>query len=474
MAWKDPRLAKKPGVLARFVKSFVRAYSYYGQGGGISNRKTGLGGTLDKTVDYVWTPSFFDSREILEILYTESHNIAKAIDIPVIDGLENWRQYEWDSEAQEQLWMDQENHFNLKKQIKNLAVDARIYGTAMLVMVTTEAPLYEPVDYRRIKKGQLTNMLLVDRYQATNDAVWGSRGSAVSGDIYDKGYGEPEYYDLYLPSGNVRVHSSRVVRMDGIEQRGSEKTFSAYDIIWGKSVIIRLLRAVNHEQAAVEGLAHLMAEADVGVFKVKNLADAHMGEAGTEKPEDIAERMNDEISIYRKVFVDAGGDYDRVSANLGQLPASLDYLANRIAEAEDIPLTRWRGTSPTGMQSAGTGEERNYLRKIQSMCDTMYKPALERVDMFLARNLGMDAPPEWEFNSVWELSDTDKATLELIRTEVADKAIRSGLLTVPQAQERLAGGYFYQQLEPDPNATLPGMMDPMQEEDEEEEPEEED
>ena len=94
--------------------------------------------------------------------------------------------------------------------------------------------------------------------------------------------------------------------------------------------------------------------------------------------------------------------------------------------------------------------------------------------MFLARNLGMDAPPEWEFNSVWELSDTDKANLELIRTEVADKAIRSGILTVPQAQERLAGGYFYQQLEPDPNATLPGMMDPMQEEDEAEEPEEED
>ena len=45
-----------------------------------------------------------------------------------------------------------------------------------------------------------------------------------------------------------------------------------------------------------------------------------MGEAGTETPEDIAERMNDEISIYRKIFVDAGGDYDRVSANLGQLP----------------------------------------------------------------------------------------------------------------------------------------------------------
>ena len=466
MTWKDSRLEKKPGLLARLVHG-VRAARYYGSYGGISGARTGLGSSLDKTVDYTWSPTFFESRETLEILYTESHNIGKAIDIPVIDGLENWRNYEWASQSQEEMWLEQEKDLNLRKKIKNLAINARIYGTAMLVMVTTEAPLSEPVDLMRIKQGQLVNMVLVDRYQATNDAVWGSRGTAVSGDIYDPGYGEPEFYDLYLPSGNVRVHKSRVARMDGIEQLGSERSFSAYDIMWGKSIIIRLLRAVNVEQAAYEGLGHLLAEADVGVFKVKNMADALMGEAGAEKPEDIATRVNEDISIYRKIFVDASGEYERISANIGQLPTALDSLSNRVAEAEDIPLTRWRGMSPAGFSATGTSDERNYLRKIQAMCETMVKPALSTVDWFLARNLGMDAPPEWEFNSVWELSDTDKAELEMTRTDVADKAIRAGILTVPQAQERLAGGYFYQDLEPDPEATMPGMMDPMQEEEEE-------
>ena len=127
--------------------------------GGLSNAMSGLSGPADKARNTFFKPTHIYWRNPLEILYVQSWAAKKAIDIPVDDAFLKWRVWsdEEDSGSAEKM-EDAENKHNVSEALRMTMKQASAYGTGCLLMMSTEAPLTEPLDVERIKPGDLKSL----------------------------------------------------------------------------------------------------------------------------------------------------------------------------------------------------------------------------------------------------------------------------------------------------------------------------
>ena len=139
--------------------------------------------------------------------------------------------------------------------------------------------------------------------------------------------------------------------------------------------------------------------------------------------------LSDQKSNFRMMVMGPGDSFERVEVSVDGIPALMDQYFRRMAAAASIPATRFLGTPPVGLNSTGEGDMQNYAIHVGAMQVSMLDRPLSILDQIVARHMGLEMLPPYEWNSLIDLSEHDKLMntslrVTLIREAVADKLIQ--------------------------------------------------
>ena len=426
-------------------------------GGGIINPGTGLGTGLDKTEGSFFQPTRYFYRAPLETMYIQSAAARKFVDIPVDDMFIRWRMWAGEDESAAEAMQEAEDRHKVPSRLAQAMKAARAYGTCVLIIVTSEAPLEEALDPKRIRPGDLKALRVFDRFDLS---AWERER-----DIFSPNFGLPEQYHVHPTGGQslpFRVHHSRVIRFDGI-QALTDSRFWHYDQDWGVSCLVPVITSILEDQTLASAVAHMSQEASIPVLGISELRDkiAGTGGRGEASVADIGRAVNEIKSVYRLLMLDKNEEeFTRVAVQFAGIADLMDRYAQRLAAAADIPMTRWMGQSPAGMNATGDSDMKNYVMMLEANREKQLADALPRLDDVVARDAGLREAPEYEWLSLLEMGEEEQALVAKTKAEAMVAALGASILDEDEAREALSGDSVFGELtgpapEPDPEM-LPG------------------
>lgn len=410
--------------------------------GGFINPISGTGTNIDKNSLSFFFPNRLFQRDTNETLYVESWAARKFIDIPVDDMFFKWREFENMEEETIERVVEVENQFNIKSKLAKTMKGGRLMGTGLMIFLTAEAPPNKPLNLKRFLPGDLLNILVVDRFDATV--------KARETNPFNPNYGKPVLYTVNAVRGGstFTVHHSRVIRFDGMSPL-SDNSWTVYDQDWGVPSINPVITEIFQDSNVAKGIANLVNEASIPIQKVDGFEEALSGSGG-DGDISLEQRMAQTTylrSIYRTVFMDKEDEFSREEVTFSGLPDLMDRNATRLAAAADIPETRFWSKSIAGFQSTGTGEERSYALKIGSDQKNQLTEPLHKIDNILERHLGLTENIQYEFPSILDLSEADKVDAALKKAQIVVPLVTAGIIDEDEARTIMDGDEIIGNLE---------------------------
>lgn len=408
-----------------------------------------MGTVKDKLTSSTFYVHEMTSQQALAA-YRSDWIARKVVDIPAFDMIREGRNWQAEDskielleaeEARLQIWP------KLAKAIKL----ARLYGGSAIILGTGDTNTEQPLDPNRVGAGGLQFIHVASRYEIT--------AGEIDRDAASPGWGEPKFYTMASNTGaGLKLHPSRVIPFIGAEV--PDLTFSHG---WGDSVLQAVDEAVKNAGLAATGIAQLMQEAKVDVFKIPDF----MANVGDEK---YRQKVIDRISLAQQaksitngLLMDAAEDYQQKQISFAQLPEVLRLYLQIAAGAADIPATRLLGQSPDGMNATGASDMKNYHDRLAAEQEVYLRPRMERIDEVLIRSALGNRPKEVHFNfaPLEQMNDREKAEIfekkaNAVRTLAGTGGTSPALLPI----EALSDGLVNMLVE---DGTLPGLEAAMQE-----------
>lgn len=392
-----------------------------------------------------WKKAF--ERE-LEDLYAMDDMIAKIIDLPVDEATKKG----WNLKGLEPDQLDQiykrEKDLGFREKFKQACIDARLYGGEGLVLFNGDARLDAPMRAVRTIV-TLTNLNRFELYCMQQD---------LQRDITEPNYGEPEFYTLQPRDSNshnaTRIHSSRVIRFDGVYLPGTLKMDNGY---WGDSVVTKIYDKVRDYNSASSSLAQMLDDVSVAVWKIKGLADqiAGDGEAAVAKRMEIA---NLSRQVARAMLLDAEGEeFDFKARPVTGVAEVMAKVENRLVAGTPFPHTVLFGNSPSGMGGSGRHEQDNWYDYVRSYQTGYQEPKLLQFYGWLCDELSFDKSKlEIEFNPLYQEDETTMADRNFKQAQADQINIQEGILSPEEIRKaRFEGDGFTVNTQVESEADVP-------------------
>lgn len=349
---------------------------------GLINVVSGLGTTKSKRSHNQWAMSLLQDYATLDSCYQSNWIARKICDIPAEDMTREWRRIKSDG-AEEIAALEQQ--LLIANQVQEATTWARLYGGSGILMITGQ-DLTKPLNVNAIKKGDLTRLLVFDR--------WDMQGLTLNTwDVLAANYLKPEFYTIR--GGSMQVHWTHFARFNGerLPRRWMEQTQG-----WGDSVLRKCIDDVSDMVAAKDGIAELMQEANIDVIKREGLTD----ELATDQDEAIVDRyklfsmMKSNIQM---ALLDENETLERQTLNLSGVAPIIEQFMTWISGAADIPVTRMFGTSAKGMNATGEGDDRNYNNSIRAGQRSYLSEPMRTLDEVMVRSALGYWPDDYDY--VW-------------------------------------------------------------------------
>ena len=384
--------------------------------------------------------------------------------------------------------------------LKDAAVWGRVFGDACLFLgVDDGQSVDKPLDYARVKS--VKYLSVYDKRDFTIQTFYNNP-------LLPK-FNQPELYRLERISPirgtlapevkqatGILIHESRLVWFHGAMTSRQKLSENAG---WHHSVLQKPYEVIRDFEMTWAGAAHLMQEASIGVYKVKDLLAVLSSEKGAEGLQRRMEVVDEGRSVARSMVVDADGEgYERVSTTFTGIPDMLDRFAGRLSAAAGIPVTRFMGEAPAGLNATGEGDARTFYDRIQAYRVNDIQPGLERiVKCFLVEALGglsvvegetdgAGNEPDWsiEWPALYQPTEKEKAEIRKTVADTDKTYIDAGVLDPAEVtlsrfgeggwsmdttvdlelRQEIADGLTKDDIrppEPDPNAVDPATGKPM-------------
>ncbi len=269
-------------------------------------------------------------------------------------------------------------------------------------------------------------------------------------DLESPYYGQPKEYVLQNSKDykqSVKIHPSRMVRLIGLDPPDPMLNSG-----WGDP----LLQVINDSVAAagtvMQSLATMIHEAKIDVIKIPGLTEIFSTSEGTNRLIRRFSEANIAKSVINAIVIDGQEEWQRIGTNFAGMPEILQMYLQIAAGAADIPVTRFLGQSPAGMNSTGESDLINYYDKIASDQELRLSPALEKLDKAIIRSALGSIDPDifYNWNSLWQVDDNVKADIAKKKADVSKIDAEAGLIPI----EALARGRVNQLIE---DGTYPGL-----------------
>lgn len=323
--------------------------------------------------------------------------------------------------------------YGCAKKVNEVIKWGRLYGGCIGVLLIDGQDPRTELRIDTIAPGGFRGILPLDRWmlEPTTDNLVTELGAHL---------GMPSYYRVSANAPALRgcaIHHSRVVfRHDGIMlpymQRLTEN-------LWGISVLERLWDRMIAFDSASTGSAQLIYKAYLRTFKIKGLREIAAGsEAARNGLAAQMELMRKYQGIEGITMIDGEDEFEAQSHTaFSGLSDAVKGLAEQLSGAAEIPLTRLFGQSPGGLNATGDNDMRNYYDGIKQRQMTDLYSGWVTVHKCAAQSVGMKLPPDFaiRFKSLWQLTETDKASIAKSITETINSGLDAGTIS-PQTALR--------------------------------------
>lgn len=311
---------------------------------------------------------------------------------------------------------------------------SRLYGGALAAVLLDGEDMSTPLNLSTIQKGSFKGLHVLDRYQL----VPSSELITELGPML----GYPEYYSVF--SGNdadtamgLKLHHSRCIRFVGVEL---PYWLRITELGWGASVVERAHDRILALDSATHGSANLMMRSYLRVLGIKNLreilAAGGAAETALHKMFSMIRMMQTNEGL---TILDAEDTFQTHNWTFAGVYEALQAFCEQIAGATGIPLVRLLGQSPKGF-SSGESDLRTYYDTIATAQDDDLRPAYEMLLPILSMSLWGRPLPEgahFEFRSLWQPTETDKATIATADAQSVAGLFSAGLVTESEAKAEL-------------------------------------
>ena len=391
---------------------------------GLKNVISGMGTERDRRTHSQFNYGAGNDIAELEAAYATNWIARQVIDAPVDDATREWRVFSIDEAAEIRK---AENAMNLRGVTQEAFKWAGLYGGAGVLLITDQ-PLDKLLDHKKIKKGSLKRLLVLDRMLITGQDYNVSDPMAAN-------YMLPNYY--IVNGGRLPIHHSHFVRAPGAKLPLRLRMINQG---WDDSQLRRCMEDIKDAVSAKSGVASLIQEANVDIISKDGLSDIlSSGDMDTA----VASRyqmFGMMKSMFRLGLLDSTEEYNRHAASFGGLGEILSTLMEWVSGAAEIPMTRLFGVQSKGMGDSGKGDMNNYYNAIRGKQESDYRQFLEAIDKVLIPSALGSMPDDCEFdwNPLSQPSDTELAQQQLAFAQSDDIRLAQGVVRRSQVARKLA------------------------------------
>ena len=390
-------------------------------------------------------------RERAERLYQASWAARRMVDLKVDDMFAKARHHTDDDELAIETFEEAEEELDVAGALSEAMKAGRLYGSSLLIICTEDGDFESPLEPEDVEEGSITNLWVVDRWACsvetwvTDPRVRGL-GKPYTYRVSGRSFGSPSPTNL-LSSGegpdllntqNLLVNRDRVFRFDGIAPPLTEGwTSGPWQREWGISILVPAIDEILRQAANHAGVGHLVQEASIWVQKIHDFKESLMGRVPEGEPtaDELALEVNALKSIYRTMFIDAEDDAERVNVTFAGLRDILDASADLLAMIEGVPVTRFRGTSATGLNATGEGDARDWRITVAAMQKRILTPVMRRMDRFIGAHCGVLQPLTYEWLPLGEMTDGEAAAVTKERVGAALALYQAGAIDEDELRE---------------------------------------
>ncbi len=388
--------------------------------------------------DSDYQPSYLSrNRFRLESMYRGSWLVGAAVDSVAEDMTRAGIEYLGDLPPEDIEALGRaERTLQIWQRLLDVLKWSRLYGGALAFMAIDGQDATTPLRVETVTRGQFRGLIVFDRWQ-----VQPSLGDLI--DEPGSEYGLPRYYDVLtrdgtLKEGALRMHHSRVLRVDGVTLPYQQKFAENY---WGQSVIERVYDRLLAYDSATLGAAQLTYKAHLRTMKIEGLRQL-IATGGA-----AYEAMVKQIDLIRKyqsaeglTLLDADDDFETHTYTFAGLSDLLLQFGQQFSGALGIPLVRLFGQSPAGLNSTGDSDWENYYNNVSAQQEAHLRYPMTRLLPVMSQSvLGKPLPDGFDFRfaSLWQMKETERATVAEAITRTIAGAVDTGLVSRATALKEL-------------------------------------
>lgn len=276
-------------------------------------------------------------------------------------------------------------------------------GAAILYLTKGTADMDQPMQPNE----EVIALTVLNRFELRAETI------SIDTNPASKTFRMPTQYRLQIIEAgqselnNLVIHASRLERFDGTKL---PRRLFVQNEYWHDSVLTRLYNPIRNYNASHDSAAAIMQDFNVGVFKMRNLAE--LVAAGKEKQiQERIELANYSKSVIRSLIIDESETYEEKSRNVTGLPELLRAASNRLVAGSNMPHTRLLGESPDGSNATGNSTTTAWYDYVAAQQRNYLKPRI----LNILRKLIPDLPTtlDVEFKSLWQLDESEEADARL-------------------------------------------------------------
>lgn len=388
----------------------------------LSNMVANIGTNRDKRTHNVFGFEFVNQIE-LEAAYQSNWIARRIVDKPNEDALREWRTF---NGKQAKDIASEERRLGVQQAYLDTCCWADLYGGAALLMVTGQ-DLSSPLDLKKISKGDLKNLVVLDRWdiQPTEFNLT---------DPLKSNWMLPEFY--MMVNGEQRIHYSHIIRRTGARLPRRMRMFEQG---WGDSRLRRCMSDLRDVVATKGGIASLVLEANVDTVSVKGLQSA-LASAQCDKITERYRLFGMMKSLVNLGLLDADNEtYERNSISFSGLSQIMEQFMVWTAGAAEMPVTELWGQSASGLSATGEGDRKTYEGTIKGKQDGQMRLDLEALDQVLIRSAlgGYPEDLEFEWKPLSLPTGTEQAQEDLADAQADAMNIESRVIRPSHAMRRV-------------------------------------
>lgn len=394
----------------------------------VINRSSGQGGCSDFGASHnnQLTPSFYNIpswRWFYEVdnLYYGSWEAQRLVDIPVEDALREPMEFRG-LDADEQKRLDEYLEIlDFHKKLDQCLRMERIHGGCIMFLGMRDYvdDPSTPIDYSRIQPNDLLFLNPVHRGFITQ--------THRESDPLLPGYCDPTHYSI---EGH-KVASSRMMTFDGRPLCGfgsnmgyTYNTFINHKDAMGYPMLLRARDDIIRAQGLRQAAYHLMQRASMLLF-IGDIQTPSSFYNSRNVLSSLKEMLNF-MSIHQAGIINAApgehpADVKTLQANMAGIAELIDKQLSTIANVDTIPLTKFLGISPGGLNSTGQSDLENYNNRIAAfqrfhIAPLIHKRLLPVILPAAGINKSIEEV-EIVFPSLWSMSETEQAAVRASDSE---------------------------------------------------------